>query len=86
MLACCGKSKTTDAQEGIAEATAAEKCPPNELLLAQVHTLIDALGKTTPKMVKTKAMGQAQDDDEDAVDADGDKKKSRCRCRMPYIQ
>ena len=75
MAACCGKSKTTDAQEGIAEAAAAEKCPPNDLLLGQVHNLIDALGKVTPKVVKTKAMGQAQDDDEDAMDAEEDKKQ-----------
>ena len=65
MAACCGKSKTTDAQEGVGEATAAEKCPPNDLLLTQVHNLIDALGKVTPRVVKPKAMGQAQDDDED---------------------
>ena len=75
MAACCGKSKTTDAQEGVGEVAAAEKCPPNDLLLTQVHNLIDALGKVTPRVVKIKAMGQAQDDDGGAVDADGDEKQ-----------
>ena len=75
MAACCGKSKTTDAQDQITEPTAVEACPPSDLLLSQVHNLIDALGKTTPRVVKIKAMGQAHEDDGDAVDAEGDEKQ-----------
>ena len=37
--------------------------------------LIDDLGKTTPRVVKAKAMGQAEDDNEDNEDAVQDKKQ-----------
>ena len=74
MAACCGKSKTTEAQDQITEPTVAEACPPSDLLLAQVHDLIDALGKATPRVVKVKAMGQAHEEEENAVDAEGDEK------------
>ena len=45
MAACCGKSKTTDPQPEAAVAGSSRECPPSDLLLAQVHTLIDDLGK-----------------------------------------
>ena len=52
MAACCGKSKTTDLHTEDAGAAETKECPPNDLLLSQVHHLIDDLGKSVPLLVK----------------------------------
>ena len=70
MGACCGKSKTVDAQADSAAAGNQRTCPANDMLLTQVHALIDGVGAQKAKVMKTKAMGQvaeqegvAQEDD-----------------------
>ena len=60
MAACCGKSKTSDPQPEVAAPGNTRDCPPSDLLLSQVHALIDALGSSTARRVKPKAMGQAK--------------------------
>ena len=76
MAACCSKSKTAEPQEPEVEPSANEPCPPSDLLLDQVHNLIDALGKLTPRVVKVKAMGQAPDEDKEAgEDVEGEDPK-----------
>ena len=59
-----------DLQADITAPTTAQDCPPSDLLLSQVHSLIDALGKATPRL-----MGQAKDSDEEAPEADGEQKQ-----------
>ena len=61
MAACCGKPKSTDPMPETEASGNGRECPANDLLLAQVHALIDGLGASMPKPVKTKAMGQAKD-------------------------
>ena len=46
-----------------------------KVLFSQVHALIDALGTSTPRLVKPKAMGQAQDDDDEHKDSDNAEKQ-----------
>ena len=75
MAACCGKSKTTESQSEAPASGSTRDCPPNDLLLSQVHSLIDELGQSTPKLVKPKAMGQVKDADGDDKDSDGEQKQ-----------
>ena len=48
---------------------------PSDLLLSQVHTIIDALGKSTSKIMKPKAMGQVRKKDDEEKDSDDDDQK-----------
>ena len=75
MAACCGKSKTTDPQPEAAAAGNTRDCPPSDLLLSQVHALIDALGTSTPRFVETKAMEQAQENDDEHNEFDNEQKQ-----------
>ena len=75
MAACCGKSKTTDPQPEDATPGNTRECPPSDLLLDQVHALIDALGKSPQRLVKPKAMGQAPANDDENNDSDTDHKQ-----------
>ena len=86
MAACCGKSKTTDPQAEITEPTTAQECPPIDLLLSQVHSLIDALGKATPRVVKVKAMGQACDRTKRPQKQMVKTNKYHCKCLMRCTQ
>ena len=51
MEACFGKSRTTDVMQDETDACTARDIPPNDVLLSQIHTLIDALGKSTSKLM-----------------------------------
>ena len=75
MAACCGKSKTTDPQTEVAAASNTRDCPPSDLLLSQVHALLDALGAYTPRPRKTKAMGQGDKTDGEDEGSDNDQKQ-----------
>ena len=63
------------------EPSSIEPCPPNDLLLDQVHSLIDALGKLAPKVVKAKAMGQALEEEEEPGE-DGDAGDAKISLQM----
>ena len=43
-----------------------------KVLFSQVHALIDALGTSTPRLVKPKAMGQAKENDGDDTGSDNE--------------
>ena len=70
MAACCGKSKTTDPQPEAEASGNGRECLANDLLLSQVHALIDGIGTSMPKPVKPKAMGQAKDKEGEDKDSD----------------